>query len=245
MAERTCSVEDCGVRVVARGLCSKHYTRWQKTGTTELAVAECAAEGCATVLRSSNKTGFCTPHYHLGSARRERHRVNEHNRKLRERALVVRPVCSYESCLKTLRFNNESGYCKEHHAFSPARRAGQRAWRQRKDRPCSIDGCGNFARTSTAYCADCENERTSNRRRQQRAGMRERLFEKQKGLCPPPEWGGCGLPMSLSGNVQVDHIYPTARGGSDEEWNKQLMHGFCNQSKRDKIVPALRRKAAA
>lgn len=243
MAKGICSDEDCngvtGVPGTARGLCSKHYTRWIKTGTTELEAKECAADDCVAVLRSSNKSGYCGPHFHLSPRRREQHRVNEHNRNLRIRAAVIRPICAYGDCARTLRFNNKSGYCKEHHKFSPMRRENQRAYRQRDDRPCRYSACDRPARTGCAYCLECDNERSNRRKYLQRHGERERLFEMQDGLCPPPEWGGCGRPMSLDDDVQVDHIFPVARGGSDDESNKQLMHRVCNQSKRDKLVPAL------
>lgn len=32
----TCSIEDCGSRVLARGWCQRHYARWYRHGTTEL-----------------------------------------------------------------------------------------------------------------------------------------------------------------------------------------------------------------
>ncbi len=32
MANRTCSIQDCGKAVVARNWCSKHYYRWHKYG---------------------------------------------------------------------------------------------------------------------------------------------------------------------------------------------------------------------
>lgn len=36
MAERTCSVDGCGLSATARGLCSTHYSRLRRTGTTAL-----------------------------------------------------------------------------------------------------------------------------------------------------------------------------------------------------------------
>lgn len=36
MVDRTCSVEDCEGKPVARGWCSKHYHRWYRTGGTDL-----------------------------------------------------------------------------------------------------------------------------------------------------------------------------------------------------------------
>lgn len=32
MTDRTCSIDDCGTKVAARGWCSRHWQRWQKHG---------------------------------------------------------------------------------------------------------------------------------------------------------------------------------------------------------------------
>lgn len=36
MTTPECSVDDCHSSIVGRGLCSKHWQRWKRTGTTEL-----------------------------------------------------------------------------------------------------------------------------------------------------------------------------------------------------------------
>lgn len=61
-----CSVEGCDRPHLARGLCRKHYQRWKKHGTTELAQVApggrlCSVEGCEIVgvLREE----LCQKHY--------------------------------------------------------------------------------------------------------------------------------------------------------------------------------------
>ena len=52
------------------------------------------------------------------------------------------------------------------------------------------------------------------------------LLRKQRGTC---RW--CGLCFSQGDNWSIDHIRPTARGGSDGYDNLQLLHGHCHDQK--------------
>lgn len=56
MADSTCSAEDCSGKVAGRGMCAKHYRRWQKTQPGP----ECTVDGC-TLKRYAR--GICTRHY--------------------------------------------------------------------------------------------------------------------------------------------------------------------------------------
>lgn len=65
MTNRTCSVEKCGRPVgvpgSARGMCSKHYQRWVRTGRTELAPKRiCKIGGCG---KPHEARGWCGMHY--------------------------------------------------------------------------------------------------------------------------------------------------------------------------------------
>lgn len=59
---RTCSVADCFGKQIGRGLCSMHYQRVARTGTTELTrwPKICSVGGCEEKHRSN---GFCQMHY--------------------------------------------------------------------------------------------------------------------------------------------------------------------------------------
>lgn len=65
MSDRTCSVGGCARPVLARGWCSKHYSRWRRFGDP-LALGYdplpegCAVDGCA---RKPVARGWCDPHY--------------------------------------------------------------------------------------------------------------------------------------------------------------------------------------
>lgn len=62
----TCSEIDCGARVLARGLCSEHYKRWQRAGKpdgrelTARTKGSCVALGCEGLAYAR---GHCSRHY--------------------------------------------------------------------------------------------------------------------------------------------------------------------------------------
>lgn len=64
MSKRTCSVEDCGRPVLARGWCGKHYQRWISHGDALHQPAEpiltCTFAGCGKPHASH---GLCNGHY--------------------------------------------------------------------------------------------------------------------------------------------------------------------------------------
>lgn len=61
MAERTCSIGNCGGPVLARKMCSKHYARWRSTGgQTRKFQTTCSIPGCG---RKHYGRGMCRTHY--------------------------------------------------------------------------------------------------------------------------------------------------------------------------------------
>jgi 5-methylcytosine-specific restriction endonuclease McrA len=69
------------------------------------------------------------------------------------------------------------------------------------------------------------------------------LFARQSGLCPNPEFGGCGKPLDLLDRLEVDHLIPLSSAKDeeehqhlDQEWNWQVMHWACNRAKGSKIL---------
>lgn len=55
--------------------------------------------------------------------------------------------------------------------------------------------------------------------------LRKELYFEQSGCC-----NGCSHNYPPR-NLEVDHVVPTARGGTDTDGNKQLLCGACNKSK--------------
>ena len=55
-------------------------------------------------------------------------------------------------------------------------------------------------------------------------GIVEKLFRLQQGKCPC-----CGFPLGK--DFHLDHKMPVTRGGTNEEWNFQLLRKSCNLAK--------------
>lgn len=64
MAQRTCTIDNCGNDHLARGYCAKHYARWRKHGDPLIEPrprpTECSIDGCE---RPPYGHGWCNAHY--------------------------------------------------------------------------------------------------------------------------------------------------------------------------------------
>lgn len=63
MSHRTCEIDGCANKFLARGLCSKHYWRNKRAGTLPPKKAyptHCAVEDCEADAKAK---GYCGPHY--------------------------------------------------------------------------------------------------------------------------------------------------------------------------------------
>jgi CRISPR/Cas system Type II protein with McrA/HNH and RuvC-like nuclease domain len=68
--------------------------------------------------------------------------------------------------------------------------------------------------------------------------QRERIFERDKGIC-----GICKHPIEDIEQSNIDHIIPLSRKGENCMENKQIAHIECNQSKGNKIIPTRKIKS--
>ena len=95
----TCSVEGCGKFVDTRGLCSMHYRRLLRGGTTELRrqpIDKCSIDGCSN---SHEARGLCQSHY----KRWQRHQ---------DPMVRLNKGCAVPHCLS--RSAGFGRYCHEH-----------------------------------------------------------------------------------------------------------------------------------
>ena len=105
-----CTVDNCDRSVVARGLCRRHYARWQRTGRTEARPwkrqESCTVDGCE---RQSSSGGLCEMH---------RWRVRTHGDpgdagpNKRGRVPAPKAPCDVEGCERLRRA--ASSYCHLH-----------------------------------------------------------------------------------------------------------------------------------
>ena len=70
--------------------------------------------------------------------------------------------------------------------------------------------------------------------RDQRAIEKHRLHREQAGYC-----AGCAEPFELR-NLELDHIVPRSKGGTDHGENLQLLCSDCNRSKGNRPMEYLR-----
>lgn len=96
--QRLCTVEGCENPTDTRGMCSKHYRRWLRNGTTDLRRQprdKCSVDGCN---RKHEARGLCQSHY----KRWQRHHDP-----------MVRLIkgCAYPGCLARVALGR---FCSEH-----------------------------------------------------------------------------------------------------------------------------------
>lgn len=118
----TCKIGDCESVVVAREMCRKHYTRWQRTGDPTTAReklpshahATCTVDGCD---KPHVTKGLCEMHRW-----RQRHEGDpgEAEPRLARRAPEPKPPCAVDGCEKPAR--TRAGHCKRH--YERIRRSG-------------------------------------------------------------------------------------------------------------------------
>lgn len=234
MQESTCCIHDCPRPLLAKFLCSKHYDRLRKTGSTRLhrpPRKPCRMPGC-TNLRDG--LGWCVRH---------RRRIKENGSPFDHRQkFVIRPERGdCDVCGK--RVAEDAGYrryCSEKCASASG------TYRDRpKSRECAQ--CGSvidlFARLpsgriipkSRTLCDSCA-ERPAVIQHAPRLVERDGL---DCGLCGKPVDMSLAYPDPMSRSV--DHILPRSLGGSDHLSNLQLSHLTCNVRKGNRIGGALLR----
>lgn len=106
---KVCTIEGCGQKYRARGLCATHWSRWKKYGTTDLPVRPeydtCAADDCSDTPRSKHSP-WCETHYY----RIRRTGTHETTRIKRAK----RGICIVEDCENL--DAGLAGLCAKHHS---------------------------------------------------------------------------------------------------------------------------------
>lgn len=101
----TCSVESCSVHAKTRGLCNKHYKRWQRLGDP-LAGRDraqmprcCTVDGCDSSVKGQ---GYCSRHYQ---------RFKKYGDPLVVKVSRYDPTCTVPDCEGK---HHSGGFCARH-----------------------------------------------------------------------------------------------------------------------------------
>lgn len=97
MSERICTIEGCGRKHEARGLCGKHYQRLK--ASPDFGKPGCSVDSCDSLSWSR---GWCHAHYQ---------RWQKYGNPTGQPAKRQRPECAIEGCSK---LNSSRGLCSTH-----------------------------------------------------------------------------------------------------------------------------------
>jgi 5-methylcytosine-specific restriction endonuclease McrA len=163
---------------------------------------------------------------------------NLERERTRDRERYARNREARRALARRIRHANRERLAEQNRIYREANREAlaerRREYMKRPGRQCryAASGCTQYARPG----GNCCQEHHTGRARRRRATKRRRLAGAQGGQCP---WCTGPLPANLAG-TQIDHIIPVSRGGTDQEWNLQLLHGRCNRKKWDQLTPRAR-----
>jgi HNH endonuclease len=180
---------------------------------------------CDAPIDSDNKYGFCQQN---PECEKERNRL--------------KGVAWYHGNLAVARERLRSDRHREvsrrwaakDRAANPGKRAEiAKRFLQRDDRPCRVAKCEEFAMVGQRECRQHKQESSRIWRQEQRRGTTSKLAERQDWMCT---WCGVRLPEDLA-DCEIDHIIPKSITLIEEDWNKALLHWWCNAEKWNYITP--------
>ncbi|WP_354411979.1 HNH endonuclease signature motif containing protein [Marinobacterium sp. MBR-111] len=109
-------------------------------------------------------------------------------------------------------------------------------------RPCRAPACGRKTTASHGYCEEHSHlhKPWGTRKGSGRGGRpwrrkRDRVLQRDKGLCQPCRRGGRVTPAT-----EVDHIKPVAEGGTDADSNLEAICTSCHRAKTAREAQAAR-----
>lgn len=208
MAQRICSLEDCDNAHFGKGLCSKHYTRLRRWGTTDpKPPGTCSVVDCSRELTAGSGRGWCPKHYQRWRAH------GDPEATVRRRRVGVEP-CSIDGCEKPIHART---WCSMH--LTRWERYGDPLARVRGE---VVDGCricpsclddkplSEWA-IGQSYCRDCATDRIH---RSRLANMSltiadyNRMLADQGGVCAI-----CGDICTDGRRLAVDHDHSCCPAG--------------------------------
>jgi predicted nucleic acid-binding Zn ribbon protein len=188
---------------------------------------------CSAPIQADNKYGYCQQD---PGCEKERNR---------QKALIW-----YYGHLEVVRARLRSASRREisrrwaaaDRAANPERHAAAvKRFLQRADRPCRTGGCEEFATVGQRECRWHKQESSRVWRQEQRLGTTRTLAARQYWTCT---WCGGRLPEDLA-DCEIDHIIPKSLKPIEDDWNKALLHWWCNAEKWNYVTPQAIELAAA
>lgn len=142
---KLCKVEGCNENILSKEMCSKHYGRMRKFGTTDLIKKEktkkpkktCIADNCCELSVTKN---LCRKHYH------KLLKYGNPNAKTKRKKGPIK-LCKIEGCGKE---HKGKGYCDKH--LRRLRKNGTVELKAPEKKLCQIEGCEN-KHEALGYCA--------------------------------------------------------------------------------------------
>lgn len=262
---KVCSVADCETKMLAKGLCNKHYKKVWVKGNTKL----CGVKDCSNKHYARN---YCSKHYRI-HAREQRCKVDncgdyvdtkgycikhyrrhfKHGDTTTVKSKKVVGVCGVEGCENEI---TSLGCCTKHYqrfmkngdtSTVPFTRIMEH------DGKCSIDGCSseffakNLCRTHYNRKRKKEYLQTERGKEASRNNCQKRRALKRKSpfndfsvgqwrKCLKHFESGCAYCGKKEKVLDQEHVIPISRGGSNTKTNVIPSCGSCNSSKGKKTI---------
>jgi hypothetical protein len=237
-----CSVEGCEELAHAKHLCNTHYRRFLKYGSPSALVVEsnkgkqCSVEGCEN---QATRKGLCNMH-------------RQRKRKYGTFDLPEPKTCSVEGCDRDLK-RGGLGMCSKH--YQRFKRHGdvnqEPPVKKTKCKKCGEESsnvvrglCKNkcYNKYMNDTCDTYKNSKKLSKYKRRTAERRktepfttEEILDKTGGLCSLCfEEINLSLPQTHALGLNIDHIQPLSKGGSNMKYNLLAAHRLCNESKGNK-----------
>ncbi len=228
-----CLVDGCDKPFHSTGYCSTHLACWKRTGdpipATGKNIGSCSVPGCGQPMR---KRGWCASHY---ANWHRTGQVKPFQYKWAPQGLACR-VCGQpagsgnrEYCSDACKVYASKGRLRG--IVRPVSRPCPCCSRQVILIPTGGETRGRIKRSDTGVCARCKQDRPKH-------GLSVQFLADRDGT----DCGICKQPVDMKLKApelmrpSVDHIFPRARGGTNEPDNLQLAHLRCNQVKKDSVL---------
>jgi len=236
-----CSVEGCGELVHAKHLCNTHYRRFIAHGNPNTVTVQsnkgkqCSVEGCEN---PATRKGLCNMH-------------RQRKRKYGTFDLPEPKTCCVDGCDSLIK-DGGFGMCSKH--YQRFKRHGD-VNQEPPVKKTKCVKCGKVEKQIVRdFCSSCYDKymrknsdsyrnslklskykRRTAERRKTEPFTTDEIIDKTGGFCSLCfEEINLSLPQTHPLGLNIDHIQPLSKGGSNMKYNLLAAHRLCNESKGNK-----------